>query len=68
MTDYGPLEEEMKRNIQGLASGEEFILADVLPNPPAQLGRALHDKVKSGEIPNVQYLGRIDERSRYRKL
>lgn len=68
MTDYGPLEEEMKSTIHGLASGEEFTIADILSNPPARLGRTLYEEVQSGEIPNVQYLGRINRKSRYRKL
>lgn len=35
----------------------EFYLRDILPNPPALLGRWLYDAVKDGRIPHVEHLG-----------
>ena len=52
------LEQHMIQLIGKLASGTEFDLKDIIPNPQAQLGKKLYEDVNSGKIPNVTCLGK----------
>lgn len=68
MSNYEPLINQMRSIIQSMPAGEEFALSDILVNPPAQLGRRLFEDVKSGKIPNVQHLGKVNNAERYKKM
>lgn len=61
------LENQMKSIISSLKSGTEFMLRDILDNPPALLGRRLYEDVASGDIPNVEYVGKEDGIDKYIK-
>lgn len=52
------LENQMKSIISTLESGTTFMLRDILDNPPTLLGKTLYNGVKSGEIPNVEFIGK----------
>lgn len=61
------LENQMKSIISTLESGTTFMLRDILDNPPALLGRRLYEGVESGEIPNVEFIGKEDGIDKYVK-
>ena len=58
----------MKCVIKSLDPGEEFVLSDIIDNPPAYLGKILFEGVENGTIPNVEHIGIVDGVERYRKL
>ena len=57
---YTVLENQMKSIISTMKSGTVFMIRDILDNPPALLGRRLYEGVASGEIPNVEFIGKED--------
>lgn len=65
---YEVLENQMQSVISNLEKGKEFMLKDIISNPPAGLGRILYQKVKSKDIPNVKYMGKKNDVDVYVKL
>ncbi len=65
---YKQLENQMKSIIKNLECGEKFFLRDIIPNPPAQLGRMLYEGVENGEIPNVRYIAKLNGSDQYEKI
>jgi hypothetical protein len=62
------LENQMISVINSLKPETEFLLRDIISNPPALLGRVLHDGVTDGTIPNVIYIGNQDGVDKYKKI
>lgn len=62
------LEEQMKKIISNLKPGTEFLLKDIINDPPMLLGRRLYESVKSGKIADVDCIGTEDGRDKYIKL
>ena len=63
---YAELFMEMKKKIEKIKPNEiindqlnpgEFYLRDIIPTPPALLGRWLYEAVHDGRIPHVEHLG-----------
>lgn len=52
------LEAHMKQLISKVALETEFALRDIIPNPPAGLGRRLYEGVNDGTIANVGFMGK----------
>lgn len=65
---YRQLENQMNSIISNLKTGEKFFLRDIIPNPPAQLGRTLYENVENGAIPNVKFIAKINNADQYEKL
>lgn len=65
---FNELECQMKNIISNLKPETEFLLRDIIANPPALLGRKLNEGVKDGTIPDVEFIGIIDGYDKYRKL
>lgn len=65
---YQVLENQMKSIIQSLKPGTEFMLRDIIANPPARLGRKLFEGVQSGEIENVVCIEKGKGSDKYRKI
>ena len=65
---YTVLENQMKSIISSLPTGINFMLRDMINAPPALLGRHLYEGVKSGNISNVVYNGKIDGVETYTKV
>lgn len=65
---YTVLENQMKNIINGLSAGTNFMLRDIINDPPALLGRRLYEGVQSGEIPNVIYDKKVDGVESYTKI
>lgn len=63
---YKPLENQMRSIIVSLPPKTIFFLRDIIPNPPAQLGRTLFKEVQRGTIPNVQYLTKVNGVEQYK--
>lgn len=62
------LENQMISVINSLTPREEFLLKDIITNPPALLGRHLYEKVQRKEISNVEYIGKVAGVDKYRKI
>lgn len=62
------LENQMKSIINSLPAGTNFMLRDIINDPPARLGRCLYEGVQSGEIPNVVYNKKVDGVESYTKI
>ena len=65
---YIVLENQMKSVINGLPKGTNFMLRDIINDPPALLGRRLYEGVQNGEIRNVVYNKKVDGVESYTKL
>lgn len=65
---YNVLVNQMKCIIQSLDSGKEFMLKDIINDPPTRLGRTLFEAVEKGEIPNVRCIGKDGDVEIYIKL
>ena len=65
---YTVLKNQMKSTISSLPVGTNFMLRDIINDPPALLGRRLYEGVKSGDIPNVVYNTKIDGVETYTKV
>ncbi|MBP3602784.1 MAG: hypothetical protein J6J79_01390 [Lachnospiraceae bacterium] len=65
---YTVLENQMKSTISNLPAGTNFMLRDIINDPPALLGRRLYEGVQSGEIPNVVYNKKVDGVESYTKM
>lgn len=65
---YTVLENQMKSTISSLPAGTNFMLRDIINDPPALLGRRLYEGVQNGEIPNVVYNKKIDGVESYTKI
>lgn len=65
---YTVLENQMKSVINGLPVGTNFMLRDIINDPPALLGRRLYEGVQSGEIPNVVYNKKVNGVESYTKI
>ena len=65
---YKQLENQMNSIINSLKPGEKFFLRDIIPNPPAQLGRTLYESVENGTIPNVKFIAKVNNADQYEKL
>lgn len=65
---YTVLENQMRSIIANLPSGEKFFLRDIIPNPPAQLGRTLYEEAQNGTISNVRCIAKVDNVEQYEKL
>ena len=65
---YQVLENQMKCIIQSLKPGTEFMLRDIIANPPAGLGRKLFEGVQGGEIENVVCIEQGNGADKYRKI
>lgn len=62
------LENQMKCIILSLAPRTEFVLRDIINDPPALLGRKLYEGVADGTIPNVEYIGKEEGIDKYKKI
>lgn len=62
------LENQMKSVIHSMKPGTEFMLRDIINDPPARLGRTLYEGVESGEIENVVCIEQGKGGDKYRKL
>lgn len=63
------LENQMKSIINSLESGTEFVLKDIISDPPTLLGRRLREGVDSGEIAGVMFMGCDENKAdKYRKI
>ena len=65
--DYAALRTEMRDKINALEPCE-FVLRDVIANPPALLGVYLYEDVHNGTIPNVEHIGMEKDVHKYKKL
>ncbi|MCL2082134.1 MAG: hypothetical protein FWH04_02705 [Oscillospiraceae bacterium] len=66
---YAELYREMVKKITRLGVGIEFYLRDIIPTPPALLGRWLFDAVENGRISGVKHLGNDGTNpERYKKM
>ena len=57
----------MKRTIENMKPGTEFVFSDIMPEAQSVLGRTLLNGVKDGTISDVECLGVVDGVDRYRK-
>ena len=62
------LENQMRSIICSLKPGTEFLLRDIIDNPPALLGRRLYEAVENGSITGVVFIGKFEGYAKYRKL
>lgn len=62
------LEMHMKQLIDKLAPGTEFMLRELIPNPPSLLGRYLYEGVQNGTIPGVCFIGKVAGVDKYKKV
>lgn len=62
------LEIHMKQLINKLAPGTEFMLRDLIPNPPSLLGKHLNEGVRNGTIKDVRFVGKVENVDKYIKL
>lgn len=62
------LEIHMRQLIDKLSTGTVFTLSDIIPDPPALLGRRLYEGVQSGNIGNVCCIGKSAGVETYKKL
>ncbi|MBS5909141.1 hypothetical protein ABEO75_18355 [Paenibacillus macerans] len=52
------LYKEAVSTINSLEPGSEFVLRDIISNPPALLGRYIFEAVENGNIKNVSFEGK----------
>lgn len=65
---FQALENQMKGIISTLKPGTEFMLRDIINDPPAGLGKKLFEGVQNGEIENVICIEQGKGADKYRKL
>lgn len=65
---FQELEKQMKNIISNLKPDTVFLLRDIISNPPSLLGKILYNGVESGEIADVEFIGKdADGIDQYRK-
>ena len=57
----------MRSIISSLKPETEFILRDIIDNPPALIGRRLKGAVESGSITGVVFIGKFEGYNKLRK-
>lgn len=69
VNNYADLFKKAVREIASKKIGDEFFVRDLIPNPPALLGRWIYEAVRDMKIKQVKHLGNDGMNpERYKKI